>query len=205
MKFSALFSRYSILCAFAISGYAQSPLPIGSPDPFADIKQFLGLTNDQYAKLLAINAQYNRLTQTKQERADQVNLEINQETAKPNLDAMALGVRYSELEVICRELRDAAAVVPANSFAILTDVQKAKFKQIEEALKLGQTISEAQSLGLLPGGLAGSYGSFASFLLGSTGSLSFQNSLIGCRTPSFFVQLITPGTSAPAPTSVPTR
>ncbi len=206
MKFIALFIRYSILCAFAIAGHAQSPLPplpIDAPDPFAGIKQFIGLTNDQYGKVLAINAQYNRISQTKQERADQVNLEINQETAKPNLDAMALGVRYLELEVICRELRAAATAVPVSSLSVLTDVQKARLKQLDDAVKLGQTISEAQSLGLLPGGSPGSSGSFASFLLGGIGSFTFQNSLIGCRTPSLLE--ITPGTSVPAPTSVPTR
>ena len=209
MKLIAPFLRYSILCAFAIAGNAQSPLPplpIGGLDPFAEIKQFLSLTNDQYAKLLAINAQYSRLTQNKQERAAQVNLEINEETAKPNLDAMALGVRYLELEVICRELRDAAAAIPASSLTVLTDDQKVKLKQLDDALKLGQTILEAQSLGLLPGGLPGGSGSFGSFLIGSPGILgvfSFQNSLIGCRTPSALAP--TPGTSAPAPTSAPAR
>ena len=207
MKLIAPFLRYSILCAFAIAGNAQSPLPplpIGGLDPFAEIKQFLSLTNDQYAKLLAINAQYSRLTQNKQERAAQVNLEINEETAKPNLDAMALGVRYLELEVICRELRDAAAAIPASSLTVLTDDQKVKLKQLDDALKLGQTISEGKSLGLLPGGLPGSSGSFGSFLIGSPLMLrlfSFQNSLI-CRTPSP-VAII--GRRVLAPTSVPAR
>ena len=208
MKLIAPFLRYSILCAFEIAANAQSPLPplpIGGLDPFAEIKQFLSLTNDQYAKLLAINAQYSRLTQNKQERAAQVNLEINEETAKPNLDAMALGVRYLELEVICRELRDAAAAIPASSLTVLTDDQKVKLKQLDDALKLGQTILEAQSLGLLPGGLPGGSGSFGSFLIGSPGILgvfSFQNSLIGCRTPSP-VAII--GRRVLAPTSAPAR
>ena len=203
MKLIAQFFRYSILSAFAIAGNAQSPLPpfpIDGLDPYAEVKQFLSITNDQYAKLLAVNAQYSRLTQSKQDRASQVNMEISLETAKPNLDAMALGVRYLELEVICRELRDAAAAIPASSLAILTDVQKTRLKQLDDAMKLGQTISQAQSLGLLPGGSPGSFG-FS--LIARTGDFSFQNFQVGCRTPSALI--FTPGTLAPAPTSAPTR
>ena len=180
--------------------------------PVCGYKTVLSLTNDQYAKLLAINAQYSRLTQNKQERAAQVNFEINEETARPDFDATALGVRYLELEVICRELRDAAAAIPASSLTVLTDDQKVKLKQLDDAIKLGQTISEAQSLGLLPGGSPGGSGSFASILPGSrgiTGVFSFQNPLIGCRTStgSFSPLLPAPtaGTSAPAPTSAPAR
>ena len=203
MKLIAQLLRNATLSAFAIAGNAQSPLPpfpIDGLDPYADVKQFLTITNDQYAKLLAVNAQYSRLTQTKQERASQVNLEISLETAKPNLDATALGVRYLELEVICRELRDAAVAIPASSLAILTDVQKAKLKQLDDALKLGQTISQAQSLGLLPGG---SPGSFGYSLNARSGDFSFQNFQVGCRTPSALALM--PGTPVPAPTSAPTR
>ena len=203
MKLFAPLLRYSILCAFAIAVNAQSslpPFPLDGLDPYADLEQFLSITNDQYAKLIAISAQYTRLTQTKQERAFQVNLEINQETAKPDLDSMALGVRYLELEVICRELREAAAAIPASSLAILTDVQKTRLKQLDDAMKLGQTISQAQSLGLLPGG---SHGNISFTLIARTGDFSFQNFQVGCRTPTALI--FTPGTPAPAPTSAPIR
>ena len=204
MKLIAQLLRNATLSAFAIAGNAQSPLPpfpIDGLDPYADVKQFLTITNDQYAKLLAVNAQYSRLTQTKQERAFQVNLEINQETAKPDLDSMALGVRYLELEVICRELRDAAAAIPASSLAILTDVQKAKLKQLDDAMKLGQTISQSQSLGLLLGGSPDSFG--IPRFIAITGNFGFQNFQVGCRTPT--AMIFTSGTPAPAPTSAPTR
>ena len=202
-RFSSLL-WISILAPFIGRAQSLPPLPIDATDPFADIKQFLGITNDQYAKLLAINAQYSRLTQTKQERAGQVNFEINQETAKPNLDAMALGVRYLELEVICRELRDAGAAIPASTLAVLTDVQKAKLKQLDDALKLGQTILEAQSLELLPGGSPGFFGFFrgAPSISGIISSFSFQTPLIGCRTPS---SAVITGTPVLAPTSAPAR
>ena len=178
MKQTILIGLLSLSCW----GQSAPPTPIDAPDPFAALKQFLSLTNDQYSKLLGVTAQYNRLTFQKQERISDVNLEIDQETAKPNLDAMALGVRYLELEVICRELRAAAASIPASSLAILTDAQKAKLKQLEDALKLNPAISQAQGLGLLPGGSVRST-SYASFLVGQVSpSINFLTTAVGCRT-----------------------
>ena len=85
-----------------------------------------------------------------------LNQEIDQETVKPSLDSAALGVRYLELEVICREMKAAAAGISASSLAVLSDAQKTNLKQLEEAQKLAPTISQAQSFGLLPGGILGS-------------------------------------------------
>ena len=82
---------------------------------------------------------------------NQVNQEIDQETVKPSLDAAALGVRYLELEVICREMKAAATGISVSSLAVLTDPQKIKLMQLEDAAKLAPIISQAQSLGFLPG------------------------------------------------------
>ncbi len=120
-------------------------------DPYAEVKQFLDLTADQSSKLNSIQAQYQLLVQNKLGRVNQVNQEIDQETARPSLDATALGVRYLELEVICREMQRAAAGISTSSLAVLTDPQKIKLKQLEDTAKLAPIISQAQSLGLLPG------------------------------------------------------
>ena len=149
-------------------GQALPPTPIILPEPYAALKQLIGLTNDQIEKMTQAQVNYSRFEDNKRERVFQVNLEINQETAKPSIDAMALGVRYLELEVICRELREAAAAIPKNNLALLTDVQKAKLKLLEDAMNLAPTISQAQALQLLPGS---SGFSFASLLLGGTGGI----------------------------------
>ena len=185
------------LCTFASWGQVGRPIPIDF-DPYAEIRQFLTITNDQYARLVDINLKYARLVQLKQERASEVELEIDQEIAKPQLSATALGVRYMELEVICREVRAAAAAIPASSLAVLNDAQKLKLKQLDDAMKLSPTTAQAQSLGLLPGGSPGG-GSFATFLIGSVGRFAFAPTTPGCRTST------TQGTFALAPTSVPAR
>lgn len=165
---------------FAVSlSFGQPPTPIGAPEPFAVLRQFLNLTNDQYTKLAQIQTDFGRLVESKRERVGQVNFEINQETAKPSLDASALGVRYLELEVICREVSGASASLGKSSLTVLTDVQKVKLKQLEDAMNLGRAIAEAQSFNLLANSgstvILGT-GSFASFILGPA-FLSFP----GCR------------------------
>ena len=141
-----------VLAGVAIAAaWGQAPSPPIPYDPFAQVKQFLGLTADQSSKLDSIQTQYQLLAQNKLARVGQVNQEIDQETAKPSLDAAALGVRYLELEVICREMQSAAAGIPVSSLAVLTDPQKIKLKQLEDASKLAPAISQAQTLGLLPG------------------------------------------------------
>lgn len=159
--------------------FGQPPTPIGAPEPFAVLRQFLNLTNDQYTKLAQIQTDFGRLVESKRDRVGQVNFEINQETAKSSLDASALGVRYLELEVICREVVGASALLSKSSLAILTDVQKVKLKQLEDAMNLGRAIAEAQSFSLLSNSgstvILGT-GGFASFLLGPA-YLGFP----GCR------------------------
>ena len=130
---------------------AQSmpPIPISQ---YAALKQLLGLTDDQVSRMVQAQTENALFEDGKQRRIFQVNAEIDQETAKASLDAMALGVRYLELEVICREVRDAAAAIPKENLALLTDGQKAKLKVLEDAVNLAPTISQAQSLQLLPVG-----------------------------------------------------
>src|SRR5713101_2313963 len=87
---------------------AQTPPP-PSPVPFfpADLKQYFSLSDSQVSVIIQLNADYNRLAASKQQRMFEVQREISEETAKEMLDPVGLGLRYVELEVIRRELRDA--------------------------------------------------------------------------------------------------
>ena len=118
------------------------------------VREHFSLTDAQVNNIQRQNDEYLFWSRTKYERMSEVQREIALETARQPIDAMALGVRYLELEVICRELRAAAASIPASSLAILTDAQKAKLKQLEDALKLNPAISQAQGLGLPRAALA---------------------------------------------------
>ena len=131
------------------SVWGQGPIPI-KYTPFPQIRAYLGLSDEQVAKMQQQIDDYYRWADSRQQRMNTVQREITQETAKSPLDPMALGVRYAEVEAIRRELAErSAALIPAN-VALLTDAQKVKLKALEEALKLQSTGSEAQSLRLLP-------------------------------------------------------
>jgi hypothetical protein len=51
--------------------------------------------------------------------------EIGEETVKSLLDANAIGVRYVEIETICREMTEHANLVRARNLDVLNQDQKA--------------------------------------------------------------------------------
>jgi hypothetical protein len=84
-----------------------------------------------------------------------VQAEIVQETAKPTLDAMALGVRYLELEAIRREVGAENDKAYAEIQKVLSDAQKAKVRALVAAMQLQPVICEAQGQNILPPALPG--------------------------------------------------
>ncbi len=172
----------AILAIGTCTGQAFPEIPVSQ---FAALKQLLGLSDDQVSKLIQVQAENALFAEGKRRRIDQVNAEIDEETAKASLDAMALGVRYLELEVICREMRDAAAALPNKNLALLTDGQKVKLKILEDAVSLAPTIAQAQSLKLLPSGSINS--------ARSIGFLSFSSGSGSCGgTGSFYIYALLP-------------
>ena len=139
----------AILAFGTCLGQAFPETPSGR---YAGLQHLLGLSDDQVSKMIQAQTENALFAEGKQRRIAQVNAEIDEETTKASLDAMALGVRYLELEVICREMRDAAAALRKKNLALLTDGQKVKFKILEDAISLAPTIAQAQSLQLLSGG-----------------------------------------------------
>ena len=91
-----------MLALFASSAEAQ---PGRWFDPLAQVKQFLQLSDSQLQTILSNNDEYNRWSFEKQARIRQVQSEIAEETARQPLDPSALGIRYAEVESICREMR----------------------------------------------------------------------------------------------------
>jgi hypothetical protein len=134
--------------------------------PLGQVKEFLQLSDSQLQTILSNNDEYNRWSFEKQTRMQQVRSEIAEETAKENLDPMALGLRYTEVEVICRELKNQATTNQQKNRGILTEPQKAKLKVLEDAIKLAPVIAEAQYGNLIGGSTSASYG-FTNISLGS--------------------------------------
>jgi len=114
------------------------------------LKEYLGLSDTQVASIDQLNSDYTSFNLQKQLRIAQVQRELVVETAKEQLDPMALGMRYVEIETIRRELADQLQKSRASAVALLADAQKLKLKALEDAMKLQPTITQAQCENLLP-------------------------------------------------------
>jgi len=141
--------------------------------PLGQVQQFLQLTDTQLQTILTNNGNYNQFAMTKQTRISQLQSEIATETAKDTLDPMALGVRYAEIETICREMKDQASTSQQKNTSVLTDPQKAKLQVLQDALKLAPVISDAQS-----GNLIGTFAYAPLFFTGTSGG-TVSGSIIG--------------------------
>ena len=144
--------------------------------PFSQLRAYLGLSDSQFQGFVQSNNEYSTFLNQKQARVAQVQREIAELTAASPLDPQGLGLRYAELETICRQQRDKAEEIGRRNRATLTDAQKVKMAALEEAVKLLPIYNEAQAMGLT-GQSAGSlilggvtrWFDTASFLLGTIG------------------------------------
>lgn len=176
--------------AFALTVVCAQAQRIPMPPPSSELDRYLEITPDQN-RLLAENlAAYTSWSRDKSSRLNQVRQEIAMETAKDQLDALALGMRYVEVEAICRQDREKQQELRRNNINVLTMAQKAKMAALEETAKLFPLILEASARNLTSApamqvsfvnGLPAS-GGFASFLLGGVPVPNLQAS---CATPAF--------------------
>lgn len=168
---------------------------------------YLGLTNSQALQISKNNGSYTELVAQKNARIWQVQAEISEETGKDPIDPSALGVRYMEIELICRDISKAGDDLRKSNLALLTDAQKVKLTALEEAMKLAPVYTAAQSANLLAGTRSGDF----SALLGNPIvylGLSSRTSLSSCTSPSgvFMIDPATrPGQFGPGPTAASTR
>jgi hypothetical protein len=151
-----------VLCSWlSISAWSQTPtFPQRS---LSQVQQFLSLTDDQVRAILQNNSDYDTFSFQQQQQIQQARFQIAMETAKDQLDPMALGIMYAGIETSCRGLRDKLAATQRQNFSVLTDAQKVKLNMLNDAIKLAPTISEAQSANLL----------------GSSGSIPFSFTTVG--------------------------
>jgi hypothetical protein len=152
------------------------------------LDQYLEITPEQSRRFNENQAEFTRWTLDKIRRMAQVRAEIVQETAQPQPDAFAIGIRYVEIEAICRQGREQLAELRRKNLGILTTAQRAKLEVLNEALKLLPLITEAQERYLLPGtglsplgqigGIGGLLPGFGRNPLALTGCESFPGNII---------------------------
>jgi len=166
--------RLSIPAVFLLSAASVWAQPTPNfRQPLELVKQFLQLTDSQLQMILASNDDYNRFVYEKQSRIWQVQMEIGEETAREPLDPAALGIRYAEIEAICRLMKDRAEKLQTRNRDVLNPDQKSKLKVLEDALKLGPVILDAQFGNRMGDSSSGPYG------FSSVWSRAFAGGLIG--------------------------
>jgi len=139
----------SLLACLVVAPAVAQPPPLNVAQPFRMLREYLELSDTQVAAIVQGIADYARFAFEKQQRMAQVQAEIADWTAKETLDPMALGLRYVEIEAICRQLRDRSADLEKANVALLTEPQKTKLAMLDEARKLAPVIAEAQAVRLL--------------------------------------------------------
>lgn len=119
----------------------------GELSHYARLVRFLGLTNEQQSQIVK-NRQL-VYGGAEIERMSTVAGEIAEETERPVLDTMALGLRYAEMEAIRRKTSEDMRRLNAMNLAVLTAAQRTKYEALEEAMRLRATVEEARSVELL--------------------------------------------------------
>jgi len=137
----------TVVILLAASLRAQSPAPVF----YQQLREFLHLTDSQWDALIAADSQYTAWKVVKYSRVAEMQHYMPEEIAKPMPNPGELGVRYAEIVTICREIRNRAADVERTNVKMLTDAQRAKLKQLDDAIVLLPEIAQAQSIRLLGG------------------------------------------------------
>lgn len=151
MKRTGLLALMMVFVAAAPGqGIGEMPLPVP-----VRLAKFLDLTRDQILEIGRLQLEWQRYIASKTRRVAQVERELREVTLAPTVDPSALGVRYMELEAICREARDTEARIRERARQVLTEAQRAKLGVLEEAYRLLPYIAEADALHLVYAPLPG--------------------------------------------------
>jgi hypothetical protein len=140
---------------------AQNPMPgPGDQMPirlpiYPQLTKYLNLSTEQVVELARIEVRWQQYINAKTRRVGEVDREIRQITQAPSVDAPALGVRYAELEAICREARDTDNNIQAEARKLLNDAQRAKLTGLEQAYALLPVVGEADAAHLMEAPMPG--------------------------------------------------
>lgn len=151
MKKIALLTLTGLL---AVPAWAQGIGEGPAPMPLR-LAKYLDLTRDQMFELGRLQLEWQRYLAAKERRVAQVERELREVTLAPSLDPYALGVRYLELEAICREARDTEARIRERARKLLNDAQRTRLGALEQAYRLLPEIAEGDAFHLIYAPLPG--------------------------------------------------
>ena len=132
--------------------FGQTPGIIFGPGPnppLLQLKQFLELTDSQYAQIFQNIDQYQRTLNSYRQRIGELQRDIAIETAREQPSSQELGTRYVEVEINCRLMVEEGAKLRSRNQGLLTTAQKSKLQVLLDAIKLFPLIGEAQQASVL--------------------------------------------------------
>lgn len=130
----------------AFAGVSDNPF-FGPAWP--SLQAYLVLTAEQFAKLAENSRVHEQWARERSVRVNQVQFEIFEESAKEVLDALALGLRFAEIEAIRREIEERQGLLVETNQKVLTPGQRAKFDQLLQAAKFLPAVNEARGVNLM--------------------------------------------------------
>lgn len=154
MRTRALLFLIAAWPALAQNTPSGDMMPIRFP-LYPQLTKYLDLKADQLLALAQVKIEWQAYLAAKTRRVAQVESEISQITHADMVDAPALGVRYAELEAICREARETDSSLQKKARKTLTDAQRTKLAVLEQAYALLPVIGEADDALLLDAPLPG--------------------------------------------------
>lgn len=143
MRWTALF-----LLASVAYGQAIWNRPGVNP-PLLELKQFLELTDAQYAQIFQNIEQHQRTLASYQQRVLELRRDIAIETAREHPSSTELGTRYVEVEINCRLMNEEGEKLRTRNQALLTAPQRTKLQVLLDAIKLMPVVAQAQQASLL--------------------------------------------------------
>jgi Spy/CpxP family protein refolding chaperone len=142
-----LFTAVSQIAFAQVVGTPRPPVSVYQP-AFEDLKQALGLTDAQLQQLQALQRTKQMASQAIYQQIGAKQKQLNDMLNSDKPDAQTLG----QLEIDMANLRKqtmGTASVKDQALAILTDAQKAKLADLQNAMKLQRAAGEALGLGLI--------------------------------------------------------
>jgi len=128
--------------------YAQGVIPISRLRP--TLQRYLKLTEEQMQEMRRNVAQHSSSQSAPLERILAVNLEIGVETRKPNPDPAALGMRYQEVDALCRQAETPLRDLQESQLRVLNDDQRRLLGPLRDARQLEALARLARAAFLIP-------------------------------------------------------
>jgi hypothetical protein len=147
---------WAMTAALAVgTAAAQNPGDAMPVRIWPQIVKYLELTPQQTLALVRIQGEWALYVAGKARRVAQVESELRDVTLAEVVDPLGLGLRYMELEAICRESRQTDARLREQARKLLTADQAAKLAVLEQAYKLLPVIADADAAKLMDAPLPG--------------------------------------------------